>query len=646
MALYTLEGPDGRRYKIEGPAGATAEQLAAVIQAGNQPNPKRSIGGEIRQQVGNLIAGGVRGAGSIGATILYPWDKAQDLYYGDRDLKLSNLVTGEKPLSRNEERRRAMDEALGTLGAETDSLAFGAGKLATEIAGTAGVGGQVARAATMVPKLAPLAPYIASSGMQSGNLAARAAGGAITGAASAGLVNPQEALFGAIVGGALPPVVSGAKKGLHALGVAARAPVAVARPFTQKGKEDIVAEILQKSATDPQKAAQAMASGRALVPGSTPTVAQIANDPGLAQLERSLVNNPELAAPLQQRYAAQRAARMSALDNVAGTDDYFEAIKEGRRIFANEDYAKAIAQGIDQDVAVDLAPQIQSLMERPSIQQAQRIAKDLAKEAGDDINDFGSVKGLDYLKKALDEQISAAKKPGSSIGDTKLRALVQTKDDLMLTLEQIAPGYKEANDNFAKMSRQVNSMEVARDLRQRFEPALNRFGASGKELANEYAKALEAATSSVKRSAGVDKPLSSVMGTRDIAALEGVAQDLARKNFVENAGKAAGSPTAQNVISQSLIDRLSSQLGLPQSVAQSGAAQVFLSPYQGLANLSGATQSVNDLLTASLLDPAMALGLLSRPPAQGLLAPAAQQAPRGQGLLGLAARTAPILVAQ
>lgn len=39
MPIYTLEGPDGRKYRIEGPAGATAEQLGAVV-AGGQKQPE------------------------------------------------------------------------------------------------------------------------------------------------------------------------------------------------------------------------------------------------------------------------------------------------------------------------------------------------------------------------------------------------------------------------------------------------------------------------------------------------------------------------------------------------------------------------------------------------------------------------------
>ena len=82
-----------------------------------QPKPSSTMD-DIKQGAGNLAAGAVRGAGSIGATILWPWDKAQDMYHGDRDANLTSAVTGKQPLSRNEERRAAMDEGLRTMVAE------------------------------------------------------------------------------------------------------------------------------------------------------------------------------------------------------------------------------------------------------------------------------------------------------------------------------------------------------------------------------------------------------------------------------------------------------------------------------------------------------------------------------------------------
>lgn len=203
-------------------------KYGSPAQASQAPEP--SLMDTIKQGAIDLGAGAVRGAGSIGATILYPIDKAQDLYYGDRGPTVSGLVTGKQPLSRNEERRQAMDQGLTSLvGSDPNSLAYKAGKLGGEIAGTAGTGSALAGGTRMafayggkaVPAAAePVLNAIASSGMTTGgaaatgakqvvkNLATRATGGAITGGASAGLVDPSQAGTGAIIGAAAPGVFS------------------------------------------------------------------------------------------------------------------------------------------------------------------------------------------------------------------------------------------------------------------------------------------------------------------------------------------------------------------------------------------------------------------------------------------------------
>jgi hypothetical protein len=198
--------------------------------------------GELGQQVGNLAAGAVRGAGSIGATLLYPVDKAIDLVKGDRSPGLTSLVTGQVPISRNEERRQDMTAALGSLGADTTSPAFNVGKLGGEIAGTAGAGGAIANVAGRVPAVAAAAPNllraIQTGGMSAnaanaplaaaagaGNALTRVAGGAINGAASAGLVDPSQAGSGALVGGALPAGARLAGAAGNAIGNAVRGPV-------------------------------------------------------------------------------------------------------------------------------------------------------------------------------------------------------------------------------------------------------------------------------------------------------------------------------------------------------------------------------------------------------------------------------------
>lgn len=225
------------KYQAAEPAPEASAQTLAVRKA-EEERGKGSL-------AKNVAAGLVRGAGSIGATLLYPVDKITDMVRGDREQTLSTLITGEKPLSRNEERRRDMTAALGSMGADTDSTAFQAGKIGGEIAGTAGAGGAIANTLGRLPGVAAAAQNllnaVRTSGMSAGvaapgvggtlaNLGTRAAGGAITGGASAGLVDPNDAKAGAAIGAALPGVLQVAGKAGQAVGAGLKKAVGAASP--------------------------------------------------------------------------------------------------------------------------------------------------------------------------------------------------------------------------------------------------------------------------------------------------------------------------------------------------------------------------------------------------------------------------------
>lgn len=598
-------------------------------------NVLRAIGGALGpgQLIADAVTGGkfsrdmagglVRGAGSIGATLARPFESGAE----------------------NAQRRASMDAGLSEMGTDTSSAAYGGGKLAAEIAGTSGVGNVVAAplrlAGRVAPAVAPaanrLAQSVASGGMSVGqgggfvtNQLARMAGGAINGGASAGLINPGDVGLGAGIGAALPPVMAGAAR----LGGGVVGAVRGIRDMaTDAGHQRIAESIVRASATNPEAAAAALARARPAVPGSAPTVGQASADPGLAQLERTLLNDPRTAAPLQGRFAQQRAARAAAIDEVAatapGSGSYYDDIQEGRRIFANEDYARAREAGINPEMAASMQQEVASLMERPSIQAAAQDARRLAAETGETIDDIGSVQGMDWLKKALDNQISRARNPGSAIGAADLRALQQTSRDLNSVIEQLAPAYREANQNYAAMSRQVNSMDVARDLERRYTPAAAEFGQTAEEQGAQYMKALRAAQDSVRGATGRDMALGDAMSTADIHALESVARDLARQQFAQRAGRATGSPTAQNLMSQNMIRQIMEGAGLPASAAaDSTVFNTLLRPIQFAGRL--AEPRVQNRLAELALDPQAASVALRRlPPAQQnrLLESLALQAP-------------------
>lgn len=214
---------------MSGPWEKYAAPVAASASAASTDGPwakyapaEPSLMSEIGQQIGNVAAGAVRGAGSIGATILAPVDAAARALNDGKPVNIGGFdIVGQ-------DRRAGMDAGLQTLGAETDSLAFRGGKLAGEIAGTAGVGGALARGAAAVPGLAAKAPgvieAVRTAGMTGPNMAARTVGGGITGGASAALVNPEQAETGAAVGAALPGVLKLAGTAGNAAGRALRGP--------------------------------------------------------------------------------------------------------------------------------------------------------------------------------------------------------------------------------------------------------------------------------------------------------------------------------------------------------------------------------------------------------------------------------------
>ena len=224
MTTYRIPAPDGKTYRIEGPAGASQEEIKAEVIRQNPhlgAPPAAAPVSEIPSErgfagmAGDVLAGAVRGAGSIGATLMAPFD-----VIAQARGKESTFIPG-----RLDDRRQQMTQGLATMGADPESTAFALGKVGTEIAGTLPIAGILGKGvAAIAPRLAPLATSITTGGFRTGlpqattalqrvgNVALRAGGGAIAGGAGAGAVNPEDVGIGAAVGAALPTVGAGVVK--------------------------------------------------------------------------------------------------------------------------------------------------------------------------------------------------------------------------------------------------------------------------------------------------------------------------------------------------------------------------------------------------------------------------------------------------
>jgi uncharacterized protein YidB (DUF937 family) len=264
----------------------------------------------------NVGAGLVRGAGAIGSTILAPIDYATDVIKGK-----------EGKLSRHEQRVADLDRATKELfGANPESLAFQLGKLGYELPATAGVGGALAKGAEAIPVIAKNAPALIEAlrtgGFSTGQKAApllsvqgakqlgtRGLGGAVTGGASAALVNPDEAGFGAVIGGALP--VAG-----QVIGSAARN---LGRSVSSADRQIAEKLAAQMGVSTDELLSALQQQGPQMIEGYQKTVPQIIQNDFTSQLQRNLKSAGVNA--LGEAERAQQAQMMQALGRVAPIQD-------------------------------------------------------------------------------------------------------------------------------------------------------------------------------------------------------------------------------------------------------------------------------------------------------------------------------------
>jgi len=198
--------------QYNGTSTPPADYAALAAQFGGQqskqapaaPMPAPAQSTTFGQDIGNLIGGAVRGAGSVGATLLAPIDiaaramnKGQPINIGGYDIA-------------GQDRRAGMTGGLQEMGVDPESTMYGIGKFGGEMAGTAGAGGMLAKGLTAAPTVASRVPgliqALRSGGMTGPNIGTRAVGGAVSGGASAALVNPEDVGSGAAIGAALPVV--------------------------------------------------------------------------------------------------------------------------------------------------------------------------------------------------------------------------------------------------------------------------------------------------------------------------------------------------------------------------------------------------------------------------------------------------------
>ena len=484
------------------PDGTPEEDIKArIVQIRAQVATSPVSEGAGSNVLGDLAAGALRGAGSIGATLLSPYDMAMDAIKGDRGRNLSAQITGKELPSRNQERRAAMDSALREMGADPESFAFKTGKFGSEVAGTLGVGGPIAKAASLLgfgPKVAQaLSTWGMSTGAKpvrlaarAGDVALRAGAGATTGAAASGLINPEEAGTGAAIGGGaavlLPPVIgagarviNAAKQGMYPTpgGMAVRA---------AGDKTDDVIRALETTKSEVPNVN--LTAGQAAVP---------ANSAEFSALQDLVAQR---GAP--SKYfgpggieGQQEAARAASMRGIAGTPEELAGKVTERTTASNQNYLQAFGEEVKRD------KELRALWRgnpyfREEIGEAWKLLRAKGLPLKGNITEF-----LHNVKLGLDARIQNFTKPDApAINEATKRAVIDAKSKLLEWLEARNPAYEVARTEHAAASVQINQMKMGQEIERTMTSA-----ATGAEREGSFGTAVRSASTKISKATGLPR---------------------------------------------------------------------------------------------------------------------------------------------
>lgn len=492
-----------------------------------------------------------------------------------------------------------------------------------ELMGTkAGRGGSFAGSvATAIP-----AAFIPGANTLAGSAVIGAGLGALQPSTSTG-----ETLGNIGLGGATGPASVLAGRGLVAGAHGLRSLI---EPFTKGGQERIAGRTLTAFAGGPkaaQAAIDAIDNASPPLPGAQPTTAELANNAGLAQLERTLKNNPELATQFADRSMANKNAILNVLDDIAGDSSKMTAAKSAR------DVASAPLYEAAKNAKVRADSELGKLLARPSMASAWGRAEKLAAEAGDDIGTRGaevSGKTLHYLKMAMDDIADDPRTAG--IGAHEARAVIATRNKLVEWIDSKIPEYATARETFKQGSRPINQMQIGKELRDKLQPAMADFGANTRIRPQSFAQAMREGDDLAASATGFSgAKMADVMDPSQMRALNQVGEQLARRANADEFGRAVGSNTGQNIVSQNVLRQFLGPFGLPESSMQRAAESTLMQSVMrpaGFAAKLGEERVLQRLAAAGLnpkearrllelgLSESQIIGFLRY---QGLLAPAA-----------------------
>lgn len=406
---------------------------------------------------------------------------------------------------------------------------------------------------------------------------------------------------------------------------------ALIEPFSTAGRNKIAGRMIQRFAEDPARVAQA--SSAPTVTGALPTLAERTGDRGLAQLQDSLRSvDPQIGNQIAQRLADNNAARVAALQSIAGDSSKRSAAEAARAAASSDLYQQATraAYTVDAELA--------DLLARPAVKQAMARAQQLAANQGRPFSfnvtpasPFSGLgvrppsstqvtgQGLQDLKMAMDEMLTD---PASGFTGAAGNTVKSLRTQMVNWMERANPEFKAARTSYAAASKPINAMDIGEHIARKATSNTSDLAGNPRMQANALLGLLRDESSLIQQATGrkgLGNSLAEILNPDELSILRAAAAEADRAAAVATAGNGPGSATAQRMASQNILRQLVGPTGLPSSWAESAIANTVVGKPLNLLYGGVAEPKIQQALAQAVLDPATAQQMLraAQPPMLG-----------------------------
>jgi hypothetical protein len=384
------------------------------------------------------------------------------------------------------------------------------------------------------------------------------------------------------------------------------APGAMVKPFTQAGREVIVGNVLNRLATDAERAALNLQQAQPLVPGVRVTTAAGARDPGLAAAEtaiRALDQSGAFPSVLSANQQAllesfRRLGGRGGDVTTPGSIPYAEAKRASvtgplrESAFANK-----------QPVSVEpITNAISSIMANPATQRKtvdeamSYVNSLLAKRVNPETGTIDPMSLYSVRKDITDAMAGklAGEQSNLRLAKGQLAELLPVIDN---AIEAGAPGFKNYMRQFEKSSSAIDQMRLLQGIEAKVTTGQPNLMTGEPVLA---ASALRRQVAAKAEEIGAQ--LSPAAQTR----LDNIINEINRGQAATAPGvKAPGSNTFQNMSMGNMIGRVFSE-----SLADNTTLRTMTRPLDFLYKLPD--QQIQQLLVEAMLDPKLAAAMMGK----------------------------------